>query len=1033
LKYHEGYRHFKAKLLELVDSVDAVVFTGDLYHNKLQLSSESVQLASEFLKEVADRKPFYLIAGNHDLNLNNSSRLDSVSPVVEALNHPNIHYLKFSGEYKTPSEACIFNVKSILDPERWVSPSDSSKVNIALFHGGIESIETDSGFSLKGGEPLSIFEGCDFGFLGDIHKTFQSVDKSGRFIYAGSAIQQNFSETNDKGVLIWDIQGKDKFSVKHVEIPALYPFVTVELTPSGRLPKNLQISEGSRIRIVSQKDIPLDLFHQVIELIRFKFKPESVVFLNKGKKQIINYLGQDVEEENLRDTSIQEKHIREHLKEYELKEEDFLEIFELNRKFNHQLNLDEEIERGISWSLEEHIWNNLYNYGGDNRIDFSNLSGIVGILGANKTGKSSLIESFVYTIYNSSSKNNKKVLNIINQNKENASGQISIRIGSSIYKIERNSEKYKKVLKGVESTEAKTSVNFQRISDSGVITDLNGEDRKETDKNIRRLFGTLEDFLLTSFSSQHGALSYIEEGSTKRKEILAKFLDLGLFEQKFLLAKEEAGILRSNLRRVENKNYSEEIDRIRLLKEEKEEESERLENKRTEQKNAVDSLREQATEIRTRLSSFKNIDLIDEELMLRNKENFARELSIVRESLAEKNKELQKKKTLFSKIEQFLAEFKLERHKDIQNQSNEILKEIKSIEKNIKILELDEENKRTKSNLLKEVPCGTLFSSCKFIKDAHIAKQQMPEIGKRIQEETDKKEELLRRIAGLNLEETERILGKYEELLSRKNQTQSQIVDFLSEVNVLQTKKTKLQNEIKENRRLLDLFEKRKEEQHLIKSLNSELSNVQKEYVEEEKIYQNIDNSFRVCVGRIGSLEQELNSIVAEEEETRRLRKQYFYYEMFMRCMHTNGISYEIIKRKLPLINSEIAKILMNVVDFEIFFVDDDDRLEIYIKHPSFDPRLIEMGSGAEKTLAAFAIRLALIKVSSLPKPDIFILDEPATDLDEENMDGFIRGLELLKNTFRVVFLISHLEVLKDNVDMIVPIEKINSYARVQI
>ena len=33
------------------------------------------------------------------------------------------------------------------------------------------------------------------------------------------------------------------------------------------------------------------------------------------------------------------------------------------------------------------------------------------------------------------------------------------------------------------------------------------------------------DFLLTSMSSQLGALNFISEGSTKRKEILAKFLD----------------------------------------------------------------------------------------------------------------------------------------------------------------------------------------------------------------------------------------------------------------------------------------------------------------------------------------------------------------------------------------------------------------------------------------------------------------------------------------------------------------------------
>ena len=39
-------------------------------------------------------------------------------------------------------------------------------------------------------------------------------------------------------------------------------------------------------------------------------------------------------------------------------------------------------------------------------------------------------------------------------------------------------------------------------------------------------------------------------------------------------------------------------------------------------------------------------------------------------------------------------------------------------------------------------------------------------------------------------------------------------------------------------------------------------------------------------------------------------------------------------------------------------------------------PVFLEMGSGAEKTIAAMAIRLALLTVSSIPKGDIFILDD---------------------------------------------------------
>ena len=101
------------------------------------------------------------------------------------------------------------------------------------------------------------------------------------------------------------------------------------------------------------------------------------------------------------------------------------------------------------------------------------------------------------------------------------------------------------------------------------------------------------------------------------------------------------------------------------------------------------------------------------------------------------------------------------------------------------------------------------------------------------------------------------------------------------------------------------------------------------------------------------------------------------------------------------------------------------------IKHPKHDPRPIEMGSGAEKTIAAMAIRLALLNVSTLPKGDIFVLDEPGTALDAENMEGFVRILEMIKSQFKTVLLISHLDSLKDIVDQEIVIEKNNGRAYV--
>ena len=180
-----------------------------------------------------------------------------------------------------------------------------------------------------------------------------------------------------------------------------------------------------------------------------------------------------------------------------------------------------------------------------------------------------------------------------------------------------------------------------------------------------------------------------------------------------------------------------------------------------------------------------------------------------------------------------------------------------------------------------------------------------------------------------------------------------------------------------------------------------------------------------------GWLEQKLNKIEEEKQNHLDMQEQYSAYDLFMRCMHANGISYDIIKKRLPIINDEVAKILTNIVDFEVYFVNEENKLDILIKHPKHDPRPIEMGSGAEKTIAAIAIRLALLNVSTLPKGDVFILDEPGTALDEENMEGFTRILDMIKSHFKTVVLISHVDSLKDTVDTQILIDKKESFAHV--
>ena len=572
LKFHYEYKIVFEQLYETLrkEKVDYIVHCGDIAHTKTQISPEFVELCSDFFANLAKIAPTYIILGNHDGNLRNSTRQDALTPIVKALNLPDLHLLKNAGEVLVGPDIA-FNVLSVFDEENWVAPSDPERINIALYHGSVSGVKTDTGWVMTHGDhDVGIFGGHDFAMLGDIHKTNQILDDEGRVRYPGSTVQQNHGETNDKGFLIWDIEDKDTFRVSHHVLLNPKPFVTIELTPKGRMPRGRTVPAGARLRLVSNNNLPLDVMRKAVEIAKHRFSPESISFLNRaaGERGTVE-IGKNFKIENLRDKAVQENLIREYLTDYEPSEETLERVFDLNRKYNSQIEETEEVARNINWNLNKFEWDNLFNYGDDNSIDFANLNGIVGIFGKNFSGKSSIIDGLLYTMFNTTSKNERKNYNIINQHKKDCRGSVELQIGNKLYSIERTSEKYVKKLKGVVTNEAKTNLEFSGVDpDIGEPTSLNGLSRLETDAQIRKRFGTMEDFLLTSMSSQLDNLSFIKEGSTRRKEILAKFLDLDIFERKFKLAHEDSSNLKALLRRIGDADYDKDIAKAELQRDE---------------------------------------------------------------------------------------------------------------------------------------------------------------------------------------------------------------------------------------------------------------------------------------------------------------------------------------------------------------------------------------------------------------------------------------------------------------------------------
>jgi len=390
------------------------------------------------------------------------------------------------------------------------------------------------------------------------------------------------------------------------------------------------------------------------------------------------------------------------------------------------------------------------------------------------------------------------------------------------------------------------------------------------------------------------------------------------------------------------------------------------------------------------------------------------------------------KKIQYQKIIDFIENFDIKSLHEDQDKIDEMVAEMEALELDLNREEGDLERNINRVQLLSGIPCGTEFPTCKFIKDAYVSRATIPSNKQKIEIFEDSIEDIADQISLINPERVEEHINKYNQVVERKNTLSNDITNSDLSVEKNSSIIKDLMSLVFSLEEKLTEYELNKEAIENLESLLKRKKALKWEATKLKRSYDTCQESVLALYKTIGSYEQKIENIKEQKQQFTDLRDEYSAYDLYLRCMHPNGIAYDITKKRLPIINEEIAKILANIVDFEIFFEDDGKKLNIFIKHPEYNPRPLEMGSGAEKTIAAVAIRLALLSVSSLPKSDIFVLDEPGTALDEENMQGFIDILDLIKSYFKTVLLISHVDSLKDCVDMQITIDKKEGYAFVQ-
>lgn len=841
--------------------------------------------------------------------------------------------------------------------------------------------------------------------------------KRGWIAYPGSTVQQNYGEALSHGYLLWEIQNRDKFDVKFCELPNPRPFNTIEWM--GDVQSTIKhakknVKSGSRIRIYSTESLTQKDVIEVTSGLKEALQASEVTFKTDqqvNRDIIISSGTTTVVKEDLRNADVLIRLLKEYHHDVNVSDDVWESVNEHVKGYLGQLG-SEEIVRNTKWSLNHLKFDNTFAYGESNVINFEKLNGIVGIFGPNRSGKSSIVGTIMYALHNSTDRGSIKNLHVINARKPYCYTRAIINVNGTDYVIERQTVKNEN-RKG--HVNASTALNVFRMED-GEAVDLAGEQRNDTERVIRKLIGTSEDFLLTSLSAQDEIKAFISQGSSKRRQILSRFLDLDVFDKMYDMASKDLNTTKAVLKTLPDRDWMsldtecyEKIeecdDKIEIKSLELHSAMESLDFKRRElaahkdftpvTKTSIDAQRARVASLESQVTS------------LEIKIDAQRDAIVKLETRIEKITDLQKEHNLVDMKKRLEAFRTLE---------SSVLALKHAHEKEQALLKQQERSLK----ILDDVPCGDQFPSCKFIKDAHQVKDKVQPQREKVKiavEKLQKADDALQILMSENLTDKVNKIEQLNEMHAKMTvEVSSKRVDLVKLETTLESLKSTL---VPALAKLSELEEALKNEENAeVVALRAELDALQLKI-------KRLDNEKLQLATDRGKYQTLIDKYAQERAKREEILQKMRAYELITQAFSRKGIPSVITSSQLPLINAEIANILHGIVDYTVEFEtdDDSDSMEIYINYGD-SRRIIELGSGMEKMIASVALRVALINISSLPKTDMFILDEGFGALDDSMVEACNRLLHALKRYFKTVFIITHVEGVKDAADVVIEVTK---------
>jgi DNA repair exonuclease SbcCD ATPase subunit len=707
---------------------------------------------------------------------------------------------------------------------------------------------------------------------------------------------------------------------------------------------------------------------------------------------------------NIMDKNYQAELIKSYLKSKGL-EEYTEKVMDIDRLVESKIAAEQEdVSAFKKWYIKRIEFSNFLSYGTNQVLDFTKCDGITAVESdpPNFGGKTVLtVDLLMFLFFNTTTKTSKaeEVFNrFSDENTVSVRGEVTI--DGEDYILVRKLER-KKAKSG--DWNVKTELDFFKKLADGQLQNFTGEQRRETEKFIKNSIGTQEDFLMTILTTASNLEELLEAKPTARGQVLSRFLGLEFLKIKETVGKELASdftkTMMSNIYSTEQLNQDNEEHGGKIA-----EFSERNKSIDTEIKDVKERI-QKGIDYRDSLVSQKHTD-IDQEIAILNVGVLETEITDLMNQ-----KETQENNIKSIKIVEPKEFYHEDKHDEIKSKLND-----KNIAKSHITIQIEGIDKLSASVAggIKCEHCGIELINAELTKARIAEKDELLSKKQQLEKEVEELDKQDKSYAQLKKD-----FDEYEKNKLIKEKYEAALESTVLKLDAKTSTKKKYfeqKSKIEENKKLDETILKAGQR---LTELSGEESKLEREKGANLSQIENLQRQI-----------QKNNDIIlkiAQEFEREKI------YKMFLDVFGKNGISKIIMKTMMPLINSELQRLLQDSAYFRLEIrISDKNEVEfVMIDNSTGVEKLMVSGSGYEKTIASLALRAVLSKICSLPKPNVIVFDEVFGKISNDNLEMVGEFFTKIKEYFEKIFVITHNPLVSNWSDNVVRIKKENNISKV--